>query len=35
VLDEAEALVRTESEIRTAVEGGLAPLEAYERFGKF
>ena len=35
VLDEAEALVQTESEIRTAVERGLAPLEAYERFGKF
>jgi regulator of RNase E activity RraA len=35
VLDEAEALVRTESEIRTAVERGLAPLEAYERYGKF
>jgi 4-hydroxy-4-methyl-2-oxoglutarate aldolase len=35
VLRRAEAVTRTESEVRTAVAAGMAPLEAYERFGKF
>ncbi len=35
VLAEAEALVGTENEIRDAVARGMAPLEAYERYGKF
>lgn len=35
VLEGAEAIVRTETEVRSAVEQGMAPLEAYERFGKF
>jgi 4-hydroxy-4-methyl-2-oxoglutarate aldolase len=35
VLAEAEALVTTESEVRTAVMDGALPLEAYERFGAF
>lgn len=35
VLDEAEAKVATESEIRQAVIDGALPLEAYERFGTF
>lgn len=35
VLDEAEAKVSTESEIRVAVRAGSAPLEAYERYGTF
>jgi regulator of RNase E activity RraA len=35
VLEKAEAVVRTETEVRAAVERGMAPLDAYERFGKF
>jgi 4-hydroxy-4-methyl-2-oxoglutarate aldolase len=35
VLAEAEAKAATESEIRSAVRGGMPPLEAYERFGTF
>jgi len=35
VLAEAEAKAATESEIRAAVRDGMAPLEAYERFGTF
>lgn len=35
VLEEAEAKVDTESEIRNAVREGALPLEAYERFGTF
>jgi 4-hydroxy-4-methyl-2-oxoglutarate aldolase len=35
VLAEAEAKAATESEIRTAVRGGMLPLDAYERFGTF
>jgi 4-hydroxy-4-methyl-2-oxoglutarate aldolase len=35
VLERAEAVVQTESTVRTAVQEGMAPLEAYERFGKF
>jgi 4-hydroxy-4-methyl-2-oxoglutarate aldolase len=35
VLEQAEAMVLTENEVRTAVKGGMAPLEAYDRFGKF
>jgi 4-hydroxy-4-methyl-2-oxoglutarate aldolase len=35
VLAEAEAVVTTESEIRTAVRAGTLPLAAYERYGKF
>jgi len=35
VFEEAEALVGTENLIRDAVRGGMLPLDAYERFGKF
>lgn len=35
VLAEAEAKAATESEIRAAVRDGMAPLEAYERYGTF
>ena len=35
VLVEAEAKAVTESEIRAAVRNGMAPLEAYERYGTF
>lgn len=35
VLERAEHVVRTENEIRVAVVGGTAPLDAYDRFGKF
>jgi 4-hydroxy-4-methyl-2-oxoglutarate aldolase len=35
VLAAAAELAGTENEVRAAVRGGLAPLEAYERFGKF
>ncbi|HWK27115.1 MAG TPA: RraA family protein [Solirubrobacter sp.] len=35
VLERAEAIVATESEIRVAVADGLQPLEAYERYGIF
>jgi 4-hydroxy-4-methyl-2-oxoglutarate aldolase len=35
VLEEAEAMVATENEIRDAVRAGMLPLEAYERFGTF
>jgi regulator of RNase E activity RraA len=35
VLDHAEALVGTENLIRDAVRGGMKPLAAYEKFGKF
>ena len=35
VLVEAEAKAATESEIRAAVRNGMAPLEAYERYGTF
>jgi 4-hydroxy-4-methyl-2-oxoglutarate aldolase len=35
VLFEAEQKAVTESEIRSAVRGGMRPLEAYERFGTF
>ena len=35
VLHRAEAVAGTESEIRAAVREGMAPLEAYERYGKF
>jgi regulator of RNase E activity RraA len=35
VLAEAEEKAATESEIRAAVRDGMAPLEAYERFGTF
>lgn len=35
VLAEAEEVVMTESEIRTAVRAGTLPLAAYERYGKF
>ena len=34
-LTEAEQKAATESEIRVAVRGGMAPLEAYERFDTF
>ena len=35
VLAEAEAVVGTENAVRDAVRQGIAPLDAYERFGKF
>jgi 4-hydroxy-4-methyl-2-oxoglutarate aldolase len=35
VLERSEAVVETESRVRKAVRGGMAPLEAYEAFGKF
>ena len=35
VLEQAEAKVATESEIREAVRAGTLPLDAYERFGTF
>jgi 4-hydroxy-4-methyl-2-oxoglutarate aldolase len=35
VLEQAEAKVATEIEIREAVRAGTLPLEAYERFGTF
>jgi regulator of RNase E activity RraA len=35
VLVEAEQKAATEGEIRTSVRDGMAPLEAYERFGTF
>lgn len=35
VLEEAEAKVATENEIRDAVKAGALPLDAYERFGTF
>ncbi len=35
VLSRAEGVVGTENEVRDAVRAGMAPLEAYERFGKF
>ena len=35
VLERAAAVVGTENEVRAAVRGGMAPLEAYDRFGKF
>ena len=35
VLAEAEEVMMTESEIRTAVRAGTLPLAAYERYGKF
>jgi len=35
VLEEAEALVGTENLIRDAVRGGMKPLAAYDKFGKF
>lgn len=34
-LEQAEAMVATENEIRVAVREGMPPLEAYERFGTF
>jgi 4-hydroxy-4-methyl-2-oxoglutarate aldolase len=35
VLARAEEVVKTESAVRDAVLEGMAPLEAFERFGKF
>jgi 4-hydroxy-4-methyl-2-oxoglutarate aldolase len=35
VLEQAEAKVATESEVRDAVRAGALPLAAYERFGTF
>jgi 4-hydroxy-4-methyl-2-oxoglutarate aldolase len=35
VFARAEALVATENEIRAAVRDGVAPLEAYDRYGVF
>ena len=35
VLGEAETVVGKENEVRTAVREGVAPLEAYRRYGKF
>ena len=35
VLEEAETVVATESEIRRAVSEGMSPLEAYDEYGTF
>lgn len=35
VLEAGEAMVQTENAIRDAVRSGVAPLDAYERFGTF
>lgn len=35
VLERAEALVATESDIREEVRGGMDPLQAYEEYGEF
>lgn len=35
VLERAEEIVGTESEVREAVRDGVAPLEAFDRYGKF
>jgi 4-hydroxy-4-methyl-2-oxoglutarate aldolase len=35
VLEEAETVVATESEIRRAVGAGMPPLEAYDKYGTF
>ncbi len=35
VLEEAEAVVATENEIRRAVGAGMLPLQAYETYGTF
>jgi 4-hydroxy-4-methyl-2-oxoglutarate aldolase len=35
VLEDAEAVLATESEVRSAVREGMLPLEAYDRFGMF
>lgn len=35
VLENAEATVETESEVRQAVADGVEPLKAYEEYGKF
>jgi regulator of RNase E activity RraA len=35
VLEQAEAMVSKEDEIRDAVRDGMLPLDAYERFGTF
>jgi 4-hydroxy-4-methyl-2-oxoglutarate aldolase len=35
VLEEAETIVATESEIRRAVSEGMTPLEAYDKYGTF
>lgn len=35
VLERAEAMVNTEDAVRDLVESGVAPLEAYDRHGKF
>jgi regulator of RNase E activity RraA len=35
VLERAEAFVGTENDVRDAVRNGMAPLEAYEKFGVF
>lgn len=35
VLQEAERTVNTENKVRTSVQEGVAPLEAYDTYGKF
>jgi len=35
VLQRCERLVSTESKVRTAVRRGMAPLDAYKKFGAF
>ncbi|WP_265110741.1 hypothetical protein [Halosolutus halophilus] len=35
VLVEAESIAVTESVVRTAIEDGVAPVDAYDRFGEF
>lgn len=35
IVEEAETAIATESEIRTAIKGGMDPQQAYLRYGKF
>ena len=35
VLLEAEEIAKTENDVRSAVENGMDPLDAYEKYGKF
>jgi regulator of RNase E activity RraA len=35
VLEKARAVAGTENQVREAVRRGVAPLDAYDRFGKF
>lgn len=35
VLEAAEAIASTENAVRTAIEEGMTPIDAYEKYGKF